>query len=31
VPLHEGAALYYAELGLVDPSPPPPGPAPERP
>ena len=31
VPLHEGAARYYAERGLVDPGPPPPGPAPERP
>ena len=31
VPLHEGAARYYAELGLVEEAPPPPGPAPERP
>ena len=31
VPLHEGAARYYAARGLVDPGPPAPGPAPERP
>ncbi|MDX5366534.1 MAG: TAXI family TRAP transporter solute-binding subunit [Alphaproteobacteria bacterium] len=31
VPLHEGAAQYYAARGLVDPGPPAPGPAPERP
>jgi hypothetical protein len=31
VPLHEGAARYYGELGLVEPEPLPPGPAPERP
>lgn len=31
VPLHEGAARYYRELGLVEPEPAHPGPAPERP
>lgn len=31
VPLHPGAAQYYAEQGLVQAEPPPPGPAPERP
>lgn len=31
VPLHEGAARYYAEHGFVEAGPPPPGPAPQRP